>query len=68
MLPDDPSFCVQLAGESFARRPVKLAANRRVYVHVLEGVRTGERVATKGAYLIRLSAMSSSIPAHGHVH
>ena len=28
----------------------------------------GDRVATKGAYLIRLSTMSSAVPAHGHVH
>ena len=37
-------------------------------MQILEGVKAGERVVTKGAYLIRLSAMSSSIPAHGHVH
>ena len=63
-----PVIFVQLAGESFARRPVKLGSEQEGYVHVLEGVKTGERVVTKGAYLIRLSAMSSSIPAHGHVH
>jgi hypothetical protein len=25
-------------------------------------------VVTRGAHLIRLSAMSSQVPAHGHVH
>jgi cobalt-zinc-cadmium efflux system membrane fusion protein len=63
-----PVVFVQLAGEAFARRPVKLGNQRGGYVQALEGVRPGERVVTKGAYLIRLSSMSSSIPAHGHVH
>jgi hypothetical protein len=38
------------------------------WVHVVEGVETGERVVHRGAYLIRLAAMSTQIPAHGHVH
>ena len=38
------------------------------YVHVLEGVEPGERVVHRGAYLVRLAAMSTQIPAHGHVH
>jgi multidrug efflux pump subunit AcrA (membrane-fusion protein) len=63
-----PVVFVQLAGEAFARRPVKLGNRQNEYVQIVEGVRPGERVVTKGAYLIRLAAMSSSIPAHGHVH
>ncbi len=63
-----PVVFVQLSGEAFARRPVKLGNRQQDYVQILEGVRPGERVVTKGAYLIRLAAMSSSIPAHGHVH
>lgn len=63
-----PVVFVQLAGEAFARRPVKLGNRQNEYVQIVEGVRLGERVVTKGAYLIRLAAMSSSIPAHGHVH
>ncbi len=63
-----PVVFVQLTGEAFARRPVKLGDHESGYVQILEGVRTGERVVTRGAYLVRLSAMSSQIPAHGHVH
>jgi membrane fusion protein, heavy metal efflux system len=63
-----PVAFVQLGGEAFTRRPVKLGPQQNGYVQVTEGIRAGERVVTKGAYLIRLSAMSSSIPAHGHVH
>jgi RND family efflux transporter MFP subunit len=63
-----PVVFVQLAGESFARRPVRLGNQEAGYQQVLEGVRTGERVVTRGAYLIRLAALSTQIPAHGHVH
>jgi multidrug efflux pump subunit AcrA (membrane-fusion protein) len=63
-----PVIFVQLAGEAFARRPVTLGNRQGEYVQIASGVKAGERVVTKGAYLIRLSAMSNQIPAHGHVH
>jgi multidrug efflux pump subunit AcrA (membrane-fusion protein) len=63
-----PVVFVQRAGESFVRRPVKLGVRNGGVAQVLEGVSTGDRVVTKGAYLIRLSTMSSAVPAHGHVH
>lgn len=63
-----PVVFVQVAGESFARRPVRLGARAAGYVQVLEGVRAGERIVSRGAYLIRLAALSPQIPAHGHVH
>lgn len=63
-----PVVFVQLGGESFQRRPVRLGSRETGYVEVLEGIRTGERVVTRGAYLIRLAALSTQIPGHGHVH
>ena len=63
-----PVVFVQIGGESFARRPVRLGTRASGYVQVLEGVKPGERVVTRGAYLIRLAALSPQIPAHGHVH
>lgn len=63
-----PVVFVQKAGETFERRPVKLGIPSGDGVQVLEGVANGERVVSKGAYLIRLSTMSNSVPAHGHVH
>ena len=59
---------VQMGGESFERRPVRLGSREGGYVHALEGVEPGERVVSRGAYLIRLAAMSTQIPAHGHAH
>ena len=63
-----PVVFVQTGGESFERRPVHLGSRADGYVHVLEGVEPGERVVHRGAYLIRLAAMSTQIPTHGHVH
>ena len=63
-----PVVFVQTGGESFERRPVRLGSRAGGYVHVLEGVEPGERVVHRGAYLVRLAAMSTQIPAHGHVH
>ena len=63
-----PVVFVQRGGETFVRRPVKLGIRNHGIVQVLEGVSAGDRVVTKGAYLIRLSTMSSAVPAHGHVH
>jgi cobalt-zinc-cadmium efflux system membrane fusion protein len=37
-------------------------------VQITEGLKPGERVVTKGAYLVRLAALSTTVPAHGHVH
>ena len=37
-------------------------------VQITEGVKAGDRVVTKGAYLVRLASLSTSVPAHGHVH
>ncbi len=63
-----PVIFVQREGEAFARRPVKLGIRENGLVQITEGVRPSDRVVTKGAYLIRLAALSSQIPAHGHVH
>jgi RND family efflux transporter MFP subunit len=63
-----PVVFVQKEGEAFARRPVKLGIRENGLIQITEGVQPGERVVTKGAYLIRLAALSSQIPAHGHVH
>jgi RND family efflux transporter MFP subunit len=63
-----PVIFVQTGGEEFERRPVRLGGRAGGWVHVVEGVQPGERVVHRGAYLVRLAAMSTQIPAHGHVH
>lgn len=64
----NPILYVQLEGESFSKRPLKLGQREGGMVEILEGVNEGERIVTRGAHLIRLSTLSSQAPAHGHVH
>ena len=59
---------VQTEGESFQKREVKLGASDGMNVQVLSGIAEGERVVTKGAYQIKLSTASGTLPAHGHEH
>ena len=59
---------VQLGGESFQKREIKIGASDGENVQVISGVSEGERVVTKGAYQIKLSSASGELPAHGHEH
>ncbi len=60
---------VQLEGEAFEKRILKTGIIDQGYVQVLEGLYEGERVVTKGAYQVRLAALSpESAIGHGHVH
>lgn len=63
-----PVAFVQVGGETFERRAVQLGIRDGDHVEVLEGVQAGDRVVSRGAYLVRLAALSTQIPAHGHVH
>jgi membrane fusion protein, heavy metal efflux system len=63
-----PIVFVQREGETFERRAVTLGPRTGDVVQITEGVKPGERVVTKGAYLVRLASLSTSVPAHGHVH
>lgn len=63
-----PIVFVQREGETFERRAVTLGTRAGDLVQVTEGVKAGDRVVTKGAYLVRLASLSTSVPAHGHVH
>jgi RND family efflux transporter MFP subunit len=59
---------VEVSGERFERRPVRVGLRDRDRVQVLAGVQPGERVVSRGAYQVRLAAASGAIPQHGHVH
>lgn len=63
-----PIVFVQTGGEAFERRAVTLGARSGDVVQVTDGVKEGERVVTRGAYLVRLASLSTSVPAHGHAH
>ena len=59
---------VQTGGESFEERRIVLGSRTGRRVHVTAGLKEGERIVTRGAYLVRLASMSTEVPAHGHVH
>jgi multidrug efflux pump subunit AcrA (membrane-fusion protein) len=59
---------VQLDGEHFAERAVKLGPSAAGQVAVKSGLRHGERIVTRGANVIRLASRRSAGPTHGHVH
>jgi len=60
---------VQSGGESFQRRVLRLGIRDHGYVQVISGLSQGERVVTKGAYLIHLASSSpAQLGAHGHAH
>jgi len=63
-----PIVFVQREGETFERRAVTLGPRSGDVVQITEGVKPGDRVVTKGAFLVRLASLSTSVPAHGHVH
>lgn len=59
---------VQTEGESFQKREVRIGASDGLNVQLFSGVMEGERVVTKGAFQIKLSTASGTLPAHGHEH
>ena len=63
-----PIVFVQREGETFERRAVTLGPRTGDLVQIVEGIQAGDRVVTKGANLVRLASLSTSVPAHGHVH
>ena len=59
---------VMVEGESFERRALRLGIRSNGWTEVLDGVKPGERVVTKGAYEVKLASASGAVPAHGHAH
>ncbi len=59
---------VQTGGESFDKREIQVGTSDGENIQVLSGLAEGERVVTKGAYQIKLSTASGTMPAHGHEH
>jgi RND family efflux transporter MFP subunit len=62
------SVMVQVSGESFERRPVKIGKRNGENVEILQGLEVGEVVVSTGAYQVKMASMSGSTPAHGHEH
>jgi multidrug efflux pump subunit AcrA (membrane-fusion protein) len=63
-----PVVFVQLGGESFERRAVQPGFRDGDLVAIARGLKAGERVVTRGAYDVRLSAAAPASAGHGHAH
>ncbi len=63
-----PTAYVLIHGELFQRRELELGIRDGGFVEVKKGLNAGERVATKGAFAIKLAALSPASFGHGHAH
>ncbi len=59
---------VQIDGEHFERRNVQTGLSDTGYIEVHSGVSEGERIVSKGAYQVLLSALTPAEAGHGHAH
>lgn len=59
---------VQVEGESFEERTVRVGPRAGSLIGIAQGVAAGERVVSRGANVIRLASRTASAPSHGHVH
>jgi RND family efflux transporter MFP subunit len=63
-----PVAFVQVDGEGFERRTLRLGVRDAGRVAVVAGLERGERVVTRGAYAVRLAGSATNAPSHGHAH
>jgi RND family efflux transporter MFP subunit len=63
-----PVIFVQTGGESFQRQPVRLGARDGDWVEIVDGLTAGQRVVTRGAYLVKLASTRTGAIGHGHAH
>lgn len=63
-----PTVFVMTGGESFERRPVRIGARDGDWLEVVEGLEPGQRVVSRGAYLVKLAATRTGEIGHGHAH
>jgi biotin carboxyl carrier protein len=63
-----PIAFVLLHGEAFQKRALELGIRDGAWVEVLAGIEPGERVVTRGAYLVKLAAASPASFGEGHAH
>lgn len=59
---------VMINGESFERRAVRTGARDGDWVEVVEGLEPGQRVVSRGAWLVKLAASRTGDIGHGHAH
>lgn len=63
-----PTVFVMKHGEAFERRALRVGARDGDWVEVVDGLQAGERVVSRGAYLVKLAATKTGEIGHGHAH
>jgi RND family efflux transporter MFP subunit len=63
-----PTAYVMLEGELFQKRDLELGLRDGEWVEVKRGIERGEHVATRGAYIVKLAALSPASFGPGHAH
>ncbi|PXV63772.1 RND family efflux transporter MFP subunit [Dysgonomonas alginatilytica] len=58
---------VQVNADDYRKQEIKTGTSDGRNIEILSGLKTGDKVVTKGAYHIKLAAASGAIP-HGHSH
>lgn len=58
---------LQVHEDAYKKQEVTVGANDGINTEILSGVKTGDKVVSKGAYHVKLASASSAIP-HGHEH
>jgi multidrug efflux pump subunit AcrA (membrane-fusion protein) len=53
--------------DAYKKQEVTVGANDGINTEILSGIKTGDKVVSKGAYHVKLASASSAIP-HGHEH
>jgi membrane fusion protein, heavy metal efflux system len=61
-----PYVFVQVDGEHFEKRAVTLGRADGPWIQIISGVKSGERVVTRGGYDIHLAALMGTIESHRH--
>lgn len=59
---------VVAGGETFERRQVRVGGRDGDWVEVLEGLEPGQRVVSRGAWLVKLAGSRTGEIGHGHTH
>ena len=59
---------IQIDREGYRKQEVTLGESDGERVEVLSGVKTGDKVVTKGAVQVKLASAANAIPAHNHNH
>lgn len=58
---------VHVSGETFEKRVVKTGNHDRGWIAILDGLAEGERVVTRGGYMVKLASTTAAI-GHPHAH